>query len=109
MGAPGERGCDVGANPPPGSGCIPTPGGGAMAEAVGDRGALLEPRSGVGKITPQDAEAPLPSPQGLTPLLPTAFGEVPSMPVSPMPHTTAGAGAVALLQSTCTFPELEGI
>lgn len=99
-------------------GGIPKPGGGgAIADVVGDR---LEPEfevlSGVGSMTPQDAETALPSLQGLAALLATASGWPMTVPDPPIPHTTppsyVGVGAPrpgAVLQSTWTFPELEGM
>lgn len=65
MGAGGDMavmsGAECAANPPPGiSGGIPIPEGGAIADVVGDRfGPVLELRNGVGRMTPQDAEAAL--------------------------------------------------
>jgi len=124
MGAPGDRDIWCADPPIPGDNGGAPEGGGAIADVVGDRfGPLLELRRGVGRMTPHETEAASPSPpQGrlaLTSLLRTGMGE----PVSPepIPHTipvaplvrpasaVAAAGAAAALQSTCTFPELEGM
>ena len=91
------------------------PGGGAMADVVGDRfGPLLELRKGVGNITPQEAAL---SPHGNANLLPTGTalcGDAPTKifrdgaSAPPTPQVTPpalvgvppGAGAVVAPQST---------
>lgn len=109
-----------------------TPGGGAIAEDVGDLFWPLELRRGVGSMTPHDAVAL--SPQGMTVSLPTGAawvgvavpaGEAPTgaprptkrlwagASAPPAPQTTPpaviGVGAAAVLQSTWTLPLLLGM
>ena len=88
-----------------------------MADVVGDRlGPEFELFSGVGSMTPQDAETALPSLQRLANLLTTGSGWPMIVPGPRIPHTmppscvdVVASRPGAVLQSTWTFPELEGM